>query len=90
MSKDLTIKPQNLFLSKSKASSTEIESLKVGDSVKILMAEKEYMWVEVVEINNSYPKTFKGKVDNDPTTLENVKFGDAVFFEDENIVEILK
>lgn len=81
---------QKIFLSQPKVSKTEIESLRVGDSVKVLIDGKEYLWVEVVEVNNSTPKNFKGKVDSDPTVIETVKFGDSISFNSENVFDVLR
>lgn len=77
------------------------ESVNVGDSVKIeisqkinvdnsLATKKEKLWVEVVEVSNSVPKTFRGKIDSDPSFLEGVNFGDAVSFNLESILDVLK
>ena len=75
----------------------ESENLKVGDCVKLWLTDKnslsenkERLWVEVVEINLSSPKKFKGKVDSYPHLLEAVKFGDAISFDLENILDVIK
>jgi len=81
---------KKLILSQPKVSSSEIETLKVGDSVKVLLEDKERVWVEVVEINYSLPKKFKGKVDVNPNILDNVKFGDAVSFGAESVLDVLR
>ena len=80
---------QTLFLSQLKVSTSQIDSLKIGDSAKVLIGGKERIWVEVVEITQSSPKKFKGRVDVDPTVLDNVKFGDSISFEAENILDTL-
>ena len=69
---------------------TEIESLKIGDSIKVFVAGKESLWVEVVEITNSIPKKIKGKIDSDPIYLDSVKIGDAVSFDSDNVIDVLK
>lgn len=77
------------------------ESVNVGDSVKIeisqkisvdnsLATKKEKLWVEIVEVSNSVPKTFRGKIDSDPSFLVGVNFGDAVSFNMESILDVLK
>ena len=78
----------NLVLSQQKV--RDIENLKVGDSVKLWLENKERLWVEVVEINNSSPKRIRGKIDSYPNILETVKFGDAVTFESEHVLDIIK
>ncbi len=82
---------QEILLSTPKIGIKEIETLKIGDSVKINVNNKEKVWVEVTEINNSFPKgkEFKGRIDVNPYFLDNVSFGDSVNFQSENILAIL-
>jgi hypothetical protein len=81
---------EKIFLSQPKVSSSELETLRVGDSVKVLINGKERVWVEVTEVTNSSPKNFKGKIDVDPNLLEDVKFGDAVSFGAESVIDVLR
>lgn len=78
-----------LYLSNPKVNKQSLSQLRTGDSVKVLIDQKEYVWIEVVEITNSVEKKFKGRIDVDPCVLDNLKFGDLIDFSSENIVDIL-
>lgn len=76
---------QKINLSKPKIT----QSIEVGDSVKVLLEEKELLWVEVTEVMTSIPKKFNGKIDVDPVLLSK-QFGDEVNFDFESIYAVLK
>jgi len=82
---------QEILLSTPKVGNVEISTLKIGDSVKININNKEKVWVEITEINNSTLKgnEFKGKLDVNPYFLNDIKFGDTIKFQSENILDIL-
>lgn len=63
----------------------ELDLVKVGDSVKICINNKERLWIEVTEINGGQ---LKGKIDNCPIVIEDVNFGDFISFRKENIYSI--
>jgi len=81
---------QKLNLSKPKFNENDLKNLKIGDSVKILMGNKEKIWVEITEVFGSIPKKFKGRVDVYPTLLDDLKFGDSVAFEESIVLDLLK
>jgi len=60
----------------------ELDAVKVGDSVKLCINNKEKLWVAVQAINNG---NFKGKIDNHPIVIDDVSYGDSVMFKKENI-----
>lgn len=62
------------------------KEIKIGDSVK-LNINKEKLWVEILEIKGSQ---LKGKLDCTPWDIENIKMGDIVSFNKENIFDILE
>jgi uncharacterized protein YegJ (DUF2314 family) len=63
----------------------ELDLVKVGDSVKICINNKERLWIEVTEINGGQ---LKGKIDNCPIVIDDVAFGDSISFRKENIYSI--
>jgi len=63
----------------------ELEAVKVGDSVKVCINNKERLWVEVTEINGGQ---LKGRIDNCPVFIDEVDFGDTINFRKENIYDI--
>jgi len=63
----------------------ELDRVKVGDSVKICINNKERVWVEVTEIGGGQ---LKGKIDNCPIVIDDVAFGDAISFKKENIYSV--
>ena len=66
--------------------SNDLDKMKVGDSAKICINNKERLWVLITEINGAQ---LKGKLDNNPVILEDVAFGDLISFKKENIYSIL-
>lgn len=60
--------------------------LKIGSSVKLNLNNIEKIWVEITEIKQNL---ILGKVDENPIKIENVKFGDIVEFNEQNIIEVL-
>jgi len=77
----------NLSVPKRVPTDQEFASLKVGDSVKLLINDKERMWAEVTEITGSI---MKGKIDTVPYVVKEVNFGDIISFKKENISQIMK
>jgi len=77
----------NLSVAKRVPTEQELNSIQIGDSVKLLINDKERMWVEVTEIKGGI---LKGKIDTVPYVITEVHFGDIVPFKKENICEILK
>ena len=64
---------------------SELDQVKIGDSVKICINNIERLWVEVTEINGGQ---LKGKIDNCPVVIDDVSFGDPLNFRKENIYAI--
>jgi uncharacterized protein YegJ (DUF2314 family) len=58
--------------------------VKIGNSVKLNINNKEKIWVEVKEIDGG---KYKGKVDQHPRLIDNIFFGDTVEFTEENIID---
>ena len=77
----------DLKLSKPKVTEQSLNELKVGDSVKLNVNNKEKLWVQITEITGS---TLKGKIDSLPCEITDVNFGDTLSFAKENIFDILK
>jgi len=63
----------------------ELDSVKVGDCVKICINNKERLWVEVTAIGGGQ---LKGRIDNHPVEIDDVTFGDSILFKKENIYNI--
>ena len=73
-----------------KITETDLEKLKIGDSVKLTICNKditEKMWVQVTEILGG---KLKGKIDCVPCDVEEVNFGDSISFVKEDVCDILK
>ena len=68
-------------------SKEELNKVKVGDSVKICIDNKERLWVSVTEITENL---LKGTIDNCPVVLENIDYGDTISFKKENIYGIFE
>ncbi len=64
---------------------SELEKIKVGDSVKVCINNKERLWVHVTEVCGN---NLKGTIDNCPITLEEVSFGDLISFRKENVYSV--
>jgi len=65
----------------------ELKEVKVGDSVKVCINNKERLWVEVTEIDGG---DLKGRIDNHPIFEDSIDFGSAIQFKKENIYAIFK
>lgn len=63
----------------------DLDGVKVGDSVKICVNNKERLWVQVTEILGS---NLKGTIDNNPIVIDDVNYGDVINFKKENIYDI--
>jgi len=63
----------------------ELSNVKVGSSVKVCINNEERLWVEVTSIDCGQ---LKGKIDNCPVVIDDVKFGDSILFREENIYDI--
>ncbi|MEZ9412553.1 DUF2314 domain-containing protein [Vibrio lentus] len=71
------------------------ESLKVGDSVKLIFRMEETkgsedvsverMWVEITA---KYPNYYEGKLDNDPDGSDCVLCGQLVIFQSSHVIEV--
>ena len=64
-----------------------MSELKVGNSVKLNLNNKETIWVEIKEINGG---EIKGTIDQHLRVIENFNFGDEITFNSENIIETLE
>ena len=64
----------------------ELSNLKVGDSVKVCINNKERLWVSITEIAGV---ELKGTIDNCPITIDDVSFGDTILLKEENIYSVL-
>lgn len=64
----------------------ELDRVKVGDSVKVCVNNKERLWVKVTEIFGS---KLRGTIDNSPIVIDDVNYGDFLNFKKENIYDIL-
>ena len=64
----------------------ELADIKVGDSVKICINNKERLWVSITEIVGCQ---LKGTIDNSPITIDDVSFGDTILLKEENIYSVL-
>ena len=64
--------------------------IKVGDFVKLRFDEgygEEYMWVIVKKQNGDL---FEGILDNDPVIMTNMKCGDKVIFDKNEVVDRIR
>lgn len=74
----------------------EINSLAVGDHVKLLFVPNEgikekfgeRMWVKINDIWED--NTFVGNLDNEPITISDLKHGDIIMFKSEHVAGTLK
>jgi len=63
----------------------ELGNVKIGSSVKVCVNDEERLWVEVTSIDGGQ---LKGKIDNCPVVIDDIKFGDLISFRKENIYDI--
>lgn len=71
-------------------SPSELEGLEVGDYAKLIFIfngeKRERMWVRITE--NAFP-FFKGVLDNEPIHSSDLKLGELIEFEAQNVVDIV-
>jgi len=74
-------------------SSKSIDELETGNFAKLIFTntvdgkpqDSERMWVIIKNIG----KTFKGKLDNDPMVITQLKAGDEIEFSRNNIIDVM-
>jgi uncharacterized protein YegJ (DUF2314 family) len=90
----LELNSQSIEDSFEKISDVEIDSINIGDHVKLIFKSVktsegfncECMWVKVTKKG----KKFKGTLANDPEILTFMKYGDVINFDRNEIVALLK
>lgn len=66
------------------------EGLRLDDCAKLVFADRERMWVQIVAVQfrPGKPPLYTGKLVNEPVTLRGLRYGDRLKFEPRHVCAI--